>query len=166
MVRSRTGARARTLSRRDFTKAVMAFLGSIMGAVIGLPVVGYLISPTAKAETADAWVPLGTLANYPAGQPTLFSFTRTKVNGWEKTVNSYGVYVVRGDGDQVKVFSNVCTHLNCRVTWQNDQNAYTCPCHDARFGRDGEVQYGPPPRPLNAYETKVESGNLFIRVRS
>ena len=30
-----------------------------------------------------------------SGSRHLFNFTRTKVNGWEKTVNSYGAYVVR-----------------------------------------------------------------------
>ncbi|MCL5997337.1 MAG: Rieske (2Fe-2S) protein [Chloroflexi bacterium] len=152
------------LSRRDFTKAVMTFVGAVMGAVVGIPVAGYLVSPAVKAQKTDAWVTIGPLDDYTAGQPALFSFTRAKVNGWEKTVNSYGVYVVRAEGDAVKVLSNACTHLGCRVTWQQDQNAYTCPCHDARFGRDGEVLSGPPPRALDGYETRVENGTLSIRL--
>lgn len=150
------------VNRRDFVKVVTAFLGSIIGAVIGIPAIGYLIGPAVKASQSEAWIPLGPLENYPPGVPTLFSFVRTKINGWEKSSNSYGVYVVRGEDQEVRVFSNICTHLNCRVKWLEDEQGYRCPCHDAVFGKYGEVKSGPPPRPLDEYQTKVEDGNLFI----
>ena len=157
-------AGSRNLTRREFTRNAMTFVGTIIGAVIGIPAVGYLISPAVKVEKSDAWIPLGALTNYPVGAPTPFSFTRTKVNGWEKTVNSLSVYVIRGSGDTVRVISNVCTHLGCRVTWHKESSEYLCPCHDAHFGVNGEVLSGPPPRPLNAYETKIENGNLFMHL--
>jgi menaquinol-cytochrome c reductase iron-sulfur subunit len=157
-------AGTRNLSRREFTRNAMIFVGGIIGAVIGIPAIGYLISPAVKAQSADAWIPLGALANYPVGVPTPFSFTRTKVNGWEKTVNSFSVYVIRAADDKVNVLSNVCTHLGCRVAWNQNAGEYLCPCHDAHFGMHGEVISGPPPRPLNEYETKIENGNLFIHL--
>jgi Rieske Fe-S protein len=138
-----------------------------MGLVVGIPAIGYLISPARKGTTSDNWIPLGPLENFPVGVPTLFNFTRTKINGWERTVNSYGVFVVRGDGQEVIVLSNKCTHLSCRVNWSETAQVFTCPCHDAQFGMDGKVLGGPPPRPLEAYrgETiKIEEGNLFIRL--
>jgi Rieske Fe-S protein len=150
------------MSRSDFVKVATAFLGSIMGAVVGLPAIGYLLSPAIKGQKSEAWVPLGPLEGYPLDTPTLFNFTRTKINGWEKTVNSYGVYVIRGSDGSVIVLSNACTHLSCRVTWHEDRALYICPCHDAAFTKDGSVSSGPPPRPLDAFETKVEEGNLFI----
>lgn len=154
--------RSQHVSRRDFVRVVLTFLGTIMGAVVGLPAIGYLIAPAVKVKRADARIPLGPLENYPAGVPTLFNFTRTKVNGWEKTVNSYGVYVLRGEGDQVKVLSNVCTHLSCRVNWKAEEQQYACPCHAAYFDIDGKVLEGPPPRPLDEFEAEIEEGNLFI----
>jgi len=155
-------AKSHELQRRDFVKSVVAVIGTIIGGFITLPTIGYLISPALKVSTAEAWIPLGPLENYPVDTPTLFNFTRTKINGWEKTVNSYGVYVVnQGDG-QAKVYNNMCTHLSCRVTWQPDNQIYFCPCHDGQFDPDGEVVGGPPPRPLNIYETKVEEGVLSI----
>jgi Rieske Fe-S protein len=130
--------------------------------VIGLPALAYIIYPATQTQESDAWIPLGPLENYPIGQPTLFNFTRTKVNGWEKTVNSYGAYVVRYTEAEHKVFSNTCTHLSCRVNWRDTETDFHCPCHDGIFDMDGKVTDGPPPRPLDAYETKVEDGNLFI----
>ncbi len=150
------------LHRSDFVKSVVAVLGTIIGGIIAFPGIGYLISPALKMESSDAWIPLGPLDNYPVGTPTLFNFTRTKINGWEKTVNSYGVYVVNDGGGKVRVFNNMCTHLSCRVIWQPENQIYHCPCHDGSFNPDGEVAGGPPPRPLNVYETKIEDGVLSI----
>jgi Rieske Fe-S protein len=154
------------LSRREFTAIVMGFLGSIMGAVIGLPLIGYIISPVIKAKKIDDWVSLGALENYPIGIPTLFSFTRTKVNGWEQTTNSYGVYILRESESSVKVFSNVCTHLSCRVNWVPETQTFNCPCHDAKFDINGNVVYGPPPRPMDRWgdeEINIDAdGNLLI----
>ena len=152
------------LDRRDFVKVVLGVTGTIMGVVIGLPAIGYLISPARQGTASEAWIPLGPLENYTTGTPALFNFTRTRINGWEKTVNSYGVYVVRFTENEadLRVFSNMCTHLSCRVTWLEDLGEYLCPCHDGHFAKDGVVLAGPPPRPLFEYEHKIEDGNLFI----
>ena len=152
------------LGRRGFVKIVTALLGSIMTTVVGLPGVAFLISPATRTQKAEAWIPLGSLGNYPIGKPAPFNFTRSTVNGWEKTVLSYGVFVLRKDESQVKVLSNICTHLGCRVSWHPDIQEYVSPCHDGHFDIDGNVTKGPPPRPLDQYETKVENGDLFIHL--
>jgi len=152
------------VERRDFVNIVLVGLGSLMGLIIGIPAIAYPLSPAVKVQEEEAWIPLGPLDSYPIDTPTLFPYTRTKVNGWEKTVNSFGAYVWRyGEGEsEVSVYSNMCTHLSCRVTWQEDRTIYFCPCHDGRFNKEGEVVAGPPPEPLYEFETKVEEGNLSI----
>ena len=157
-------ARSGNVTRRGFITSVMAFAGSIMGIVVGLPIIGYLVSPAIGGRKTDSWIPVGKLDTYPVGVPTVFSFTQSKINGWEKTTNSYSVYVLRGANDEVKVLSNVCTHLGCRVSYSKDTDTYACPCHDARFDRNGVVLSGPPPRPLDQYESKNDNGTLSIRV--
>ena len=94
----------------------------------------------------------------------MYSFTRTKVNGWEKTSLSYGVYILRQESGEVIAFSNICTHLACRVTWHPDVQEYISPCHDGHFARTGEVTKGPPPRPLDRHKTKIENGSLWVSV--
>ena len=158
------GSNMRDVNRHDFVKIVTTFLGTVMAAIVGLPGIGYLVSPAMRTQKSEAWIPLGPLENYPLGTPAPFNFTRTKVNGWEKTIISYGVFVLRKDESQVKVFSNICTHLGCRVSWHPDLHEYVSPCHDGHFDIDGKVTKGPPPRPLDQYETKVENGNLFIHL--
>lgn len=152
-----------TVNRRDFVKVATAFLGSIMSIVIGLPALGYVLGPARSKDNAQAWVGLGRLEDYPVGVPTAFNFTRSRVNGWEKTVNSYGVYVLRASDNEVRVFSNICTHLACRVSWKPALQHYVSPCHDGHFDLVGNVLTGPPPRPLDEYTTKIEAGNLYIQ---
>ena len=150
------------MSRREFVGIVTAGVGTIIGAVVGIPAIGYLIAPALQKVAADAWIPAGPLENYPVGIPTLFNFNRTKVNGWEKTVNSFGVYIIRHEDGSILALSNKCTHLSCRVNWKQDANAYICPCHDAYFDISGQKVKGPQPRALDTYETKVEENNIFI----
>lgn len=150
------------LSRRDFIKAALAGIGGLIGALVGLPSVAYLLSPAWQAGAEEeAVIPLGALDSYPIGIPTRFDFTRTRVNGWERTAVSYGLYVVRKSESEVRVFSDICTHLGCRVTWHPDTQHYISPCHDGHFDLLGKNISGPPPRPLDEFVTKIENGNLF-----
>jgi Rieske Fe-S protein len=150
------------ISRRDFILGITAAVGAFITAAVGLPAIDYLIAPALAATSSDAWIPIGKLDSFEVGKPILSTFTRSKVNGWEKSVNSYGVFVLRKSQTEVVAFSNVCTHLGCRVNWQADKSQYVCPCHDGHFNIDGQVVSGPPPRPLDTYATKVENGILSI----
>lgn len=152
------------LSRRDFIKATVATIGGLIGAVIAVPSILFLLSPSLKTEENTDSIDLGPLENYPVGIPTRFDFTLTKVNGWERTATNYGLYVVRKSDSEVRVFSDICTHLGCRVTWHPDQEHYISPCHDGHFDIVGNVISGPPPRPLDEFVTKIEEGNLFIQL--
>jgi Rieske Fe-S protein len=152
-------------SRRDFIKGTAAAISGLIGALIGIPSIAYLLSPAVKSQgESDAVIALGPLSNYPIGIPTRFDFTQTKVNGWERTATNYGLYVVRKSENEVRVFSDVCTHLGCRVTWHEDQKHYISPCHDGHFGILGDVVSGPPPRPLDEFTTKIEGGELFVQL--
>lgn len=153
------------ISRRDFIKLATAAAGGAIGVTIGLPSLVYLVDPALEAGGKEAWVTLGPLENFEIGKPTLVTFVRSKVNGWEKTSNSYGVFILRKSDTDVLVLSNKCTHLACRVNWQEDKQVYVCPCHDATFDADGNVLGGPPPRPLDRYSGEtvaVEEGVLKI----
>ena len=152
------------LNRRDFIKGTAAAIGGLIGALIGIPSIVYLLSPSLRAEEDSDSVALGPLENYPIGVPTRFDFTRTKVNGWERTGLSYGVFVVRQTEKDVRVFSDICTHLACRVSWHPDFQHYISPCHNGHFDIVGNNISGPPPRPLDEFVTKIEDGNLYIQL--
>jgi len=149
-------------SRRDFINVVTVTVGAVIGAVVGLPTIGYLVSPALRKQATEAWILLGPFENIPIGIPTFFSFTRKRVNGWENTVTSYGVFAVRKDETNIIVLSNICTHLGCHITWHLDIKEYVSPCRNGHFNINGIETFGPPPRPLDEFQAKVEGGNLFI----
>lgn len=152
----------RNISRRDFIKTTTAFIGSLIGIAIGLPTIAYLLSPSLRKGEDDSIIDLGPLEKFPVGTPSRFEFTQTKVNGWERTAINYGFYVVRSSESEVRVFSDICTHLGCRVTWHADERHYISPCHDGHFDLLGNVISGPPPRPLDEYVARIENGNLIV----
>lgn len=151
------------LNRRDFIKGAAIGICGLIGALVGIPSVAYLLSPATQTRADDeALIPLGPLEKYPIGIPTRFEFTRTQVNGWERTATQYGLYVVRKSESEVRVFSDICTHLGCRVTWHPDIKNYVSPCHDGHFDIQGKVVSGPPPRPLDEFVTRIENGTLSV----
>jgi Rieske Fe-S protein len=152
-------------SRRDFIKATTAAVGGLITVGIGIPAVGYLIDPALKEDKAGKPVAVANLKDIPLNVPYPFAFTLTKVNGWERTASSYGGFIIRRSEDpqDLMILSNRCTHLSCRVTWSAAENAFKCPCHDAKFGPAGEVLDGPPPEPLGHFEFEVaEDGTVTI----
>ena len=142
------------LSRRDFIKVTTGIVGGLIGAAIGLPSVFYLIDPALQEGGKEAWIPIGKFEDMKPGTPYPFSFTRVQVNGWERTASSFGGYAIRksDEPNDLLILNSRCTHLACTVNWSDEAQAYLCPCHDAKFGMDGDVLDGPPPRALDVYE--------------
>ncbi len=141
------------LNRRDFIKVTTGIVGGLIGVAIGLPAIGYLLDPAFKQGAKAGWIPVGKVADMQIGTPYPFSFTRTQVNGWERTSTSHGGFAVRrsDDPNDIVVLNSRCTHLGCTVNWKDEAQAFVCPCHDAKFSKEGVVLGGPPPRPLDRY---------------
>jgi Rieske Fe-S protein len=150
------------LSRRKFLSGIIYVVAGAVATVVGLPAIGYLISPGVKQENQEKWLTLGPVSSLTPNAPTGFPFSRKIKDGWVESTQTGVAYVVTHDGQNVKVFSNVCTHLSCRVTWNEQRQVFSCPCHDGVFGLDGQVLAGPPPRPLDQFKTKIESGQIQI----
>jgi len=142
-----------SVSRRDFIKAATVAVGGVISLVLGIPAVGYLIDPALRASGKGGWMPIGKLEDIPIGMPSPFSFTSVQVNGWERTSTTHSGFVLRKSEDpkDMLILNSRCTHLGCTVNWKADADAYLCPCHDAKFSKDGKVLDGPPPRPLDTY---------------
>lgn len=116
-----SGENSKRVSRRDFIKVAVAAIGGTIGAVTAISSIAYLLSPALKTKEDTGTMDLGSLADYPVAIPTRFETTITKVNGWERTGTLYGLFVYRKNENEVRVFSDICTHLGCRVSWHADQ---------------------------------------------
>jgi menaquinol-cytochrome c reductase iron-sulfur subunit len=143
-------------------KAAVVGIGGLISAAIGLPAVAYVIGPALK-RTSDLWIRLGAISKVELGSPTLFKTTVETETGWINTEEEISAYVLTQNGQDFDVMSNICTHLGCRVRWIAGDDRFYCPCHNGVFAKDGSVVAGPPPRPLDRFENKVEDGILYIR---
>jgi glycine/D-amino acid oxidase-like deaminating enzyme len=46
------------------------------------------------------------------------------------------------------VAGGTCTHLGCETKWNTAEGTVDCPCHGSRYGRHGNVIYGPAVRDI------------------
>jgi Rieske Fe-S protein len=151
-------------SRRTFIKklGIGAVAGTI-GAAVAVPAFKYLAGTGIEGSSETEWIDLGLASSVPLGEPTLFKSSIESKAGWIVTRSELSVYVLTDDGQDFRAYSNVCSHLGCRVRWVGEQDSFFCPCHNAIFARDGSVVSGPPPAPLEEFEVMVEDGQLRIR---
>jgi len=150
------------ISRRDFLKITTWSVGGLIGLTYGLPAIAYIVGPALKKDQSQKWISLGSTSKIEIGVPTLFKVSVEQQTGWITNEQELTIYVLTEDGRDYIAMSNVCTHLGCRVRWISDQDKFFCPCHNGVFDKQGTVVSGPPPKPLDRYEVKVEDGQLFI----
>lgn len=149
------------INRRKFLTTMLGLTGSVIGLSLSVPLVGYALSPALVKEKTD-FVPIGSIADYKAGEPTKVNYSYKKKDGWVDTEVRKSAWVVKKDDNNITVFSPNCTHLGCGYAWDSAAQQFKCPCHGAVFSVEGEILAGPPPRPLDRFETKVAEGKLFI----
>lgn len=56
--------------------------------------------------------------------------------------------VYRDKNGRLYAVSPVCTHLKCKVHWNDVESSWDCPCHGSRFAPDGTIIEGPATEPL------------------
>ena len=150
------------MNRRQFMSAAITAIGGLISAAVGLPAIAYIVGPALKRDEAQDWIRLGSASKVELGTPTLFKTKIQRRTGWIVNEQELTVYILTENGRDFIAMSNICTHLSCRVRWIAQQEQFFCPCHNGIFAKDGRVLGGPPPRPLDRYEVKVEGGQLFI----
>jgi len=154
------------ISRRKFVAWVTGGIGAVMTTIMGLPAIAYIIGPSLRRQETEGWQPLGPLSQVEAStEPVLFTLSHVIEAGWRRTIKKEMVYVQQLPGGDLLAHSNVCTHLSCLVHWEPEAQRFFSPCHGGVFDRTGNVVSGPPPRPLDRYEVKVEDGLVWVGKR-
>jgi menaquinol-cytochrome c reductase iron-sulfur subunit len=150
------------ISRRKFMSVAIVSVGGLISAALGIPAIAYIVGPALQQKAAN-WIRLAAIAKVEPNTPTLFKTNVESQTGWIVSQDEISAYVLTEDGQNFEAISNICTHLGCRVRWIQDQERFFCPCHNGVFDKSGNVVSGPPPRPLDHFETKIEDGVLYIR---
>lgn len=147
--------------RRGFMFKLGAGLLAIGGALAAIPIVGYVIGP-ARRRNANAWVALGKIAEFPAGETRFATFMNPIRQPTDGDAAKTACWVRCIDATHYQVFAINCAHLGCPVRWFAQSKLFMCPCHGGVYYEDGSRAAGPPPRGLFEYQWKVESGSLMI----
>ncbi len=150
------------VNRRSFLQIATAFISGVVGLAAGIPLIGFAISPAFK-KGESKWVDLGLVSLLSGSRFKKVDYTFTAKDGWVKSTKKRSVYVTDAGSGKWDVFSRTCSHLGCLVRWDEKRDEFLCPCHGAVFDKNGTVIAGPPPRPLQKLEVKVEAGVLYVK---
>ncbi|MEY2492524.1 MAG: menaquinol-cytochrome c reductase iron-sulfur subunit [Verrucomicrobiota bacterium] len=149
------------LSRRRFLEKLSITLGGLCAAIIGVPLVGFVIAPLFR-KTPEQWTTLGKVGDFQIGKTVSVTVLDTSPLPWAGITAKNAVWLRRENENSFIAFSTNCTHLGCPVRWMEGADLFLCPCHGGVYYKDGSVAAGPPPRPLFRYDVRVENGEVKI----
>ena len=132
-----------------------------MAAVIGAPAALYLLSKP-KSSAGEDLIEIADLTELTEGAPREIVYYRTRVDGWKRTREKATTWVVKTGSSDAVAFNPQCPHLGCIYHWEDEGQAFACPCHASAFALDGKVVAGPAPRPLDRFASRVEGGKLLV----
>lgn len=148
-------------SRRNFLQAIIASVAGIIGVSLSGLVSGYFLSPLLRKEPME-WTLVADIRDIPLGTPAKVVYSQRTTDGWVRQQEAKLAWVLTEDGQRFTVYEPHCTHLGCGYFWHADKKVFFCPCHDGVYDIQGNVLSGPPPRPLDRMENKVEQGKLYV----
>jgi len=147
------------LSRRRFLEKLSIGLGGFCAAIVGLPLIGFVIAPLFR-KVPEQWVTLGKVGDFQVGKTVTVTVIDTSPLPWAGITAKNAVWLRRDSDTSFIAFSANCTHLGCPVRWMEGAELFMCPCHGGVYYKDGNVAAGPPPRPLVRYAVRVENGDV------
>ena len=158
---AQSGQAAGQHSRRAFLFKISVALNAAVGAVLAIPLVGYLLGPATRRE-AGKWVDLGDLSEFPVGETRLAEFRSPAERLGDGDTAKTACWVRRMAERQVQVFAINCAHLGCPVRWFEQSKLFLCPCHGGAYYADGSRASGPPERGLFEYRVRLDGNSLLI----
>jgi menaquinol-cytochrome c reductase iron-sulfur subunit len=153
--------------RRAFLRFATAVGGAIAAALAGIPALRAFVSPAFRRKAGEKWIKVGDTSTFETGIPVKVDFVDTESDAWVESRVLRNVWLYTDDGENFTVFNGRCTHLGCSYGFDKAAGAFVCPCHQGKFDlKTGAVLGGPPPRPLDQLQVKVEDGILYAAYRN
>jgi len=147
--------------RRKLLARISVGLGCVGAALIGVPVVGFLLAPLFEA-VARTWRSVGPAEQFKNGTTVEVKLADASSVPWAGVTAQSGAWLRREQSGEFVAFAVNCTHLGCPVRWLETADLFMCPCHGGVYYKDGSVAAGPPPKPLIRYPVRVRDGQVEI----
>lgn len=150
-------------SRRAFLFKLSLLANGAVGAVLAIPIVGYLMGPALNKKSKEkSWVDLGPVSAFPEGETRLVTFRNPTTTSWDGETGNVPCWVRHVSDTTFQVFAINCAHLGCPVRWFAESKLFLCPCHGGAYYEDGSRASGPPERGLFEYEHRIMGNALEI----
>jgi menaquinol-cytochrome c reductase iron-sulfur subunit len=145
-----------------FVNTTVALIGGGLSALLG----AFALRPPSASTSRERWIKAGTTANLRPEVPVPRVLTITRTDGWYRERSRRTVFLTWDGDGKVRAMSAQCTHLGCQVRWAADEQKFRCPCHGGVFDAQGNVLDGPPPRPLDTMDARIDpdDGAVLVRV--
>jgi menaquinol-cytochrome c reductase iron-sulfur subunit len=143
-----------------FVNTVIGLIGAGLAALLG----AFALRPAA-AQASDRWIRAGTTDDLKPDVPVPRVVSVSRVDGWYRARARQTVFVVWDGSQAVRALSATCTHLGCQVVWDGAAERFNCPCHGGSYDASGRVLGGPPPRPLDAIDARIDPADGSVLVR-
>jgi menaquinol-cytochrome c reductase iron-sulfur subunit len=162
-----------TVTRRRFMEGGAQLAGGVAIAMIALPALGFALGPNFEETEPERWEDVGPEEDFNklTYVPKVISIS-PEVGDAGKTTVYVRAYNPRKDtkveGQDPLPYVAIttrCAHLGCPVRYIQASQKFVCPCHGGVYGYEGEVQGGPPVRPLDRFYTKVENQRVLVGKR-
>jgi Rieske Fe-S protein len=168
-------------TRSRFLEASLIGLSGAMGAVLTLPVLGFMVLPSFTNVEEDE-ANLGPIDNFPEGEYVIATYLSHPEQGEVSRRTAF----VRNNGESeagepsFTILYSRCVHLGCPVQPNgpiDEDNvkkirnvelrpvlaqSFGCPCHGGQYNSEGNRTAGPPVRSLDRYSFSIRNGNLVL----
>lgn len=142
-------ADAAGLSRRKFLDYLLGT--SVVATLVAIvyPIFRFMVPPQTVEAEANSVV-AGTTAELKVNSAKIFKF------------GSKPGILIRTGQEEYRALSATCTHLDCIVQYQPDQQNILCACHNGIYDLNGKNVGGPPPRPLENYTVNLKGDEIVV----
>ena len=168
-------------TRSGFLEVSLIGLSGVLGAVLTLPVLGFMVLPPFTDVEEDE-VDLGPIENFPERQYIIATYLSLPQQGEVSRRTAF----VRNNGqteagDQsFTILYSRCVHLGCPVQPNGPideegmkevngvqlrpvlAQSFGCPCHGGLYDAEGNRQAGPPVRSMDRYSFSIRNGRLIL----
>lgn len=169
-------------TRSRFLEASTLGVGAAIGAIVTLPVVGFMVLP-AFTNVEEDEADLGPIENFPESEYVIATYLSNPGIGEVSRRTAF----VRNNGQtdagepSFTILYSRCVHLGCPVQPNGpiDEEARTelesgvelrpvlaqsfgCPCHGGLYDAEGNRQAGPPVRSMDRYTFSIRNGRLVL----
>jgi Rieske Fe-S protein len=162
-----------TVTRRRLMEGGVQLAGGVAVAAIALPALGFAIGPLLEEQVPERWEDVGPEDDFndETYVPKVISLVPEVGDAGKTTIyvrafNEQKDKVVEGEDPLPYVaISTRCAHLGCPVRYIQASGKFVCPCHGGVYGFQGQVEGGPPVRPLDRFYTRVTAGRVEVGKR-